>query len=156
MCVPNLEFQLLNPTTQVELFSLCVGDCTSIEKITWNIYYGYKNGSLNSIEWFQLNHNSLCFGSNTTNFTALDQLFVDNPQISYWKFEVVYSFPTTVSRSALNFIVNEPPANGSCSISPQNGTTSTVFQISCSDWLDDDGIKDYSVYSKMLLKVSLI
>ncbi|CAF1691071.1 unnamed protein product, partial [Adineta ricciae] len=67
MCVPNLEFQLLNPTTQIELFSLCIGDCTSIENITWNIYYGYKNGSLNSIEWFQLNHNSLSFGSNTTN-----------------------------------------------------------------------------------------
>ncbi|CAF1602837.1 unnamed protein product, partial [Adineta ricciae] len=101
-------------------------------------------------------HNSLSFGSNTTNFTALDQLFVDNPQISYWKFEAVYSFPTTISRSALNFIVNEPPVNGSCSISPQNGTTSTVFHISCSDWFDDDGIKDYSVYSWQSDRSSLL
>ncbi|CAF1492760.1 unnamed protein product [Adineta ricciae] len=98
----------------------------------------------------------LSFGSNTTNFTALDQLFVDNPQISYWKFEAVYSFPTTISRSALNFIVNEPPVNGSCSISPQNGTTSTVFHISCSDWFDDDGIKDYSVYSWQSDRSSLL
>ena len=43
--------------------------------------------------------------------------------------------------------MNQPPSNGSCSINPNNGTTSTMFTISCPNWYDDDGIQDYSVYS---------
>jgi hypothetical protein len=85
-------------------------------------------------------------GANTTNFTATNQLFLSNPPIHLWRFEVVYTFAITKSTSALNFIINQPPYNGSCSISPQNGTTSTLFTISCLDWFDEDGIKDYSFY----------
>jgi REJ domain-containing protein len=89
----------------------------------------------------------ICLGSNTTNFTSLNNLFLSNPFISYWRFEVVYSFSSETSSSALNFIINQPPQNGSCSISPQNGTTSTLFTISCSNWEDQDGIQEYSFYS---------
>ncbi len=86
-------------------------------------------------------------GSNTSNFTSTDDLFLSNPSINYWRFEVVYSFSTDKSSSALNFVINQPPQNGSCSISPLNGTTSTLFTISCSNWQDEDGIQDYSFYS---------
>jgi hypothetical protein len=55
MCVSNEEFQLVNPTTQVALFSLCLGICTSIQNIIWNIYQGYKNGSSSVIQWIQFN-----------------------------------------------------------------------------------------------------
>ena len=48
-----------------------------------------------------------------------------------------------MSVSALNFVINQPPSNGSCSISPLNGSTSTVFTVSCANWIDDDGIRDY-------------
>ena len=43
-------------------------------------------------------------------------------------------------------MINSPPRNGSCSISPSNGTTLTLFSVSCPDWFDEDGIKDYSLY----------
>jgi hypothetical protein len=43
--------------------------------------------------------------------------------------------------------MNQPPRNGSCLISPLSGTTSTLFTINCTDWIDEDGIKDYSFYS---------
>ena len=76
-----------------------------------------------------------------------NQLFIQNPTIQFWKFEVVYSFPNQTSTSALHFVLNQPPQNGSCSISPSNGTTTTLFLISCSNWSDEDGIKDYSLYS---------
>jgi hypothetical protein len=173
MCIPNLEFQLLNPTTQVALFSICVGTCTSIKNITWNIYQGYSNGSLNSVQWNRFNqlnqyeniwffgkslfhnHYSDCsrhLGTNTSNFTAINGLFLNNLQIEYWRFEVVYSFSSETSSSALNFVLNQPPINGSCSISPSNGTTSTLFEIFCSNWFDQDGIKDYSFYSEMFLR----
>ena len=65
----------------------------------------------------------------------------------YWRFEVAYSFAAGISSSALNFVVNQPPSNGSCSISPLQGTTSTLFTVSCSNWFDEDGIKDYALSS---------
>jgi hypothetical protein len=86
-------------------------------------------------------------GSNTANFTSTINLFLPNPSIEYWRFEVVYSFPLELSTSALNFIISQPPQNGSCSINPLNGTTSTLFTISCPNWEDQDGIQDYSFYS---------
>ena len=64
-----------------------------------------------------------------------------------WRFEVVFSFASETSSSALNFVINQPPTNGSCSISPLQGTTSTLFTVSCPDWVDDDGIKDYTLSS---------
>ncbi|CAF1261744.1 unnamed protein product [Adineta steineri] len=151
MCIPNLEFQLVNPTTQLALFSICLGTCTTLENITWNIYQGFSNGSFKGVQWNQFNQtnqyeNILFFGIHTSNFTAMKTLFIDNPQITYWRFEVVYSFSSTISTSALNFFINQPPVNGSCFINPLNGTTSTLFNISCPNWFDEDDIKDYSFY----------
>ena len=51
LCSPNLEFQLVNPTTQVALFSRCAGDCPTIQNITWNIYEGMMNSSSNFTQW---------------------------------------------------------------------------------------------------------
>ena len=51
LCVPNLEFQLVNPTTQVALFSVCNGNCTALQNITWNIYHGAINASSNFTQW---------------------------------------------------------------------------------------------------------
>jgi hypothetical protein len=83
---------------------------------------------------------------NTNNFTSTTDLFLQNSQIEYWRFEVIYSFDSGIGSSAINFVINPPPQNGSCSINPLNGTTSTLFTISCSNWFDQDGIKDYSFY----------
>ena len=87
-------------------------------------------------------------GSNSSNFTTTNQLFLANPTIAYWRFEVVYSLGSGSSSSALNFVINQPPSNGSCSISPQIGTTSTLFTVTCVNWQDADGVKDYSIYSR--------
>jgi hypothetical protein len=90
----------------------------------------------------------IIIGTNTSNFTALNQLFIDNPNVDYWRFEVVYIFTSEISSSSLSFIINHPPQNGSCSINPLNGTTSTLFTISCLDWFDEDEIIDYSLYGR--------
>jgi hypothetical protein len=169
MCISNGEFQLVNPTTQVALFTLCLGNCTTIQNITWNIYEGSMNFSSNVTEWILFNQInqyqniwffgkfhcciSLCIlsiilGDNTSNFTATNELFLTNSQINLWRFEVIYSFLLETSSSALNFIINQPPENGSCSINPLNGTTNTLFTISCLNWLDENGIEDYSLYSQ--------
>ncbi|CAF3969202.1 unnamed protein product, partial [Adineta steineri] len=79
--------------------------------------------------------------------TATNQLFLLNPQLHLWRFEVTYTFISETSVSSLNFIINQPPYNGSCSITPLNGTTTSLFDISCPDWFDEDGIRDYAVYA---------
>jgi hypothetical protein len=88
---------------------------------------------------------------NTTNLTVLNDLFMFNVNIYYWRFEVIYSFDIQSSTSALDFVINVPPANGSCSINPLNGTTNTMFTINCFNWFDSNGIKDYSFSSKYLI-----
>jgi hypothetical protein len=169
MCVSNLEFQRVNPTTQVALFSFCVGNCSTIQNITWNIYHGTTNLSSNFTQWTLFNQTTsyqdiwffgrtilllsnkkillIFLGTNTSNFTAINELFLINPEITLWRFEVVYTFSFETSWSSFNFVLNQPPCNGSCSISSFNGTTSTLFDISCPNWFDDDGIQDYSIYS---------
>lgn len=47
---------------------------------------------------------------------------------------------------AVRFVINSAPQNGTCSIDQNNGTTSTVFRLTCSNWIDTDGIKDYTFY----------
>ncbi|CAF1016276.1 unnamed protein product [Rotaria sordida] len=152
MCSPNLQYQYINPSTQIALFSVCTGNCRPISNIHWNIYEGSNDSLVAAIvEWTQFNHmnssRDLHFlGVNTTNFTAINTLFTKNPNISYWRFEVVYSFYNETSSSALDFMINQPPENGSCSIDPQNGTTTTLFTVNCTDWFDKDNISDYSFY----------
>ncbi|CAF4447034.1 unnamed protein product, partial [Adineta steineri] len=92
---------------------------------------------------------------NTSNLTVTDGLFLANAQINHWRFEVVYEFATEKSLSSLNFVTNLAPNYGLCSISPLSGTTSTLFDISCIDWVDDDAIKDWTVYG-MLKRIFLI
>ncbi|CAF1684497.1 unnamed protein product, partial [Adineta ricciae] len=41
------------------------------------------------------------------------------------------------------------PRDGFCSIDPKHGTVLTLFTINCSNWFDEDGIKDISVYGKV-------
>lgn len=55
MCAPELEYQRVNPTTQVALFSRCLDDCPSAENITWHVYHGTTNSSSNVTVWTVLN-----------------------------------------------------------------------------------------------------
>ena len=45
------------------------------------------------------------------------------------------------------FEINPKPSNGNCSIDPLSGTTNTLFYVICSNWYNEDNIKDYSLYS---------
>jgi hypothetical protein len=45
LLIPNSEYQLINPTTQLSLVARCEENCSSKQKpnISWNIYQGEKN-----------------------------------------------------------------------------------------------------------------
>ena len=55
MCSSKLQYQRVNPTTQVALYSLCLGTCTSIQSITWNVYQGVNNVSSSMVNWIPFN-----------------------------------------------------------------------------------------------------
>ena len=81
--------------------------------------------------------------------------FIDNPSVGLCRFQVTYHFASATSFRALNFVIHRSSYNGSCSIHPLNGTTSTVFTISSPDWFDEDGIKDYSLQGYITIMSSL-
>ena len=158
MCGSSGELQHINPTTQIALFSLCLENCIDLQSIEWNVYQGIYNSSSNTTQWLLFNQmisyeNIWFFGRRTANFTAANELFLNNPQIILWRFEVVYRFSGESSRSAMDFVTNQPPSDGSCLIDPRNGTTTTLFTVSCMNWFDENGIKDYSLYSVKIFHI---
>jgi len=57
----------------------------------------------------------------------------------------------------IELFVNTAPSGGTCTVSPLNGTSSeTQFTITCSDWTDTNGIKQYQFLRKLIfLNISL-
>ena len=158
MCTVSRDFQLVNPTTQVALFSRCIGNCTNVQNIQWNVYQGISNSSSNTTQWILFNQinfydNIWFFGRQNVNFTATNDLFLNNLQIDLWQFEVVYQFSSESGSSSMNFVTNKAPSNGSCVMDPQLGVTTTLFTVSCFNWFDENGIKDYSLYSMKIFDI---
>jgi hypothetical protein len=56
MCQLNEEFYYISSNTQLALFSLCSGNCSSVVNVTWNVYQGSIN-SLNEtfVQWTLFN-----------------------------------------------------------------------------------------------------
>ena len=56
LCIPNVEFQRVNPTTQVALYSLCdENNCGTVRNIKWNVYHGKLYSYANYTEWTLFN-----------------------------------------------------------------------------------------------------
>ena len=170
LCVPHAQFQRINPTTQIALISTCIGSCRSVRSVEWNIYQGTAVAS-NITVWTPFHRmylyderftfgtdpsfcpcllsGNVLSGRQTNRFTVAKNLILDHPEIIYWRFRVLYTLESGPSSSSMDFIINQSPFNGSCSIDPGGGTTRTLFSVSCLRWLDDDGIKDYTLYSTL-------
>jgi hypothetical protein len=51
MCIKQNQYQIINPTTQIALTSICIDNCSSTVNIKWNIYYGLVNLTNGFIQW---------------------------------------------------------------------------------------------------------
>jgi hypothetical protein len=87
-------------------------------------------------------------GLSNTELTVKKDLFQDFPSQNIWKVEMNVFFPIqNISGSAsVIFLVNFPPKNGSCIMNSNNGSTNSLFSISCLNWIDLDGNIDYFAY----------
>ena len=77
MCPSMNEYQMINPTTQLELTSFCITNCNfslSNTLIKWNIYYEMTNVSSSNItQWVLFNnltnyYNTWIFGKTKISF----------------------------------------------------------------------------------------
>ena len=106
------------------------------------------NSTTKSIQWilFENFENLWFYGRNTTSLTATNDLFRSYSNETHWKFEVIYSFETVSSSSAVNFEINQPLSYGSCRIEQHIGTINTLFNVNCSNWKFKENIKEYSLH----------
>jgi len=132
----------INRNTQLTLISTCFDDCANDLQITWEIYQGDGQGSWNKF------NSILSIDLNSPSLTLTKEFFDDdnNKQIVYWRFLVTYLIESKNYSNKFDLKINDQPHGGSCTIHPLNGTVDTTFTINCSNWIDDDGIKDYSFY----------
>ncbi|CAF1527747.1 unnamed protein product [Adineta ricciae] len=148
LCHSAVGYQLINPTRSISLSSTCLDSCPTVENITWNVYRESSEPCpqefFSSGLPFQYIRKISLLVTNTNHFTMVDDLFLEHSRL--WKFEVAYTLRTGRGLSAPYFLIDQCPFNGSCSITPNNGTITTSFTLSCSNWFDENEIKDYSLY----------
>ena len=162
-CLFHGQFYYINPRIQFSLFSICVGNCSSLETIQWNIYQGViinltvqwtRFSTISSSLFYgkcpfideRIDHRLVSLGLNRKNLTVLEEFFNQNSKILHWRFELIYFFRLTNSSTTLDIEINQSPKNGRCSIDPSNGTSLTLFTIDCFNWTDKDEIKDWTFY----------
>ena len=146
----------LNSNDQLDLIGSCLVGCTRNSSIyTYNLYMLNNNTN----QWIPFTNSSFYYQTDLTpnSFLTIRQnLFEDYPSQILWKVELVVNcvLPNNENvngSTSVLFYVNFPPKSGSCDINPKNGTTSTQFQIICTNWVDSNGaITKYSFYGKKI------
>ena len=87
--------------------------------------------------------------------TLMPSLFEKYSDTLNWKIElsleaITDHSGTSTGFSSLILLKNQVPRNGTCAISPTRGyAMDTLFNISCSNWVDPDGlIAKYEYFGK--------
>ena len=125
----------MNSNDQLDLEGSCLVGCTGN-----SIIYTYSLFKLVSGTWVPFTDGLYYFTSGSLNkdLTIIKNLFNDFSTQIIWKIQlnvdVVYSNQSYTGSTSMQIYVNYPPQPGICNINPTNGTTSTLFQLSCSGW----------------------
>jgi hypothetical protein len=138
----------INANDQLDLKGSCLSGCDKESNIfTFNLYMW----SSSTNQWISLTNNSYYFYTGLypqTDLTIKEELFEGFTSQTIWKVELNVYIPSnnTSGSTSILFQVNYPPRNGLCDINPKNGTTNTLFSISCWNWVDTDGHLDSFAY----------
>ena len=148
----------INSNDQLDLKGTCLSNCDGKGfNFQFNLYQMdpvFKN-------WTLFSNNSYFYQTGLSNdyLVIVKDLFRDFIDQVYWKVELNFELITftgeiLTASSSMIFYVNFSPTNGMCNISPITGTTSTLFTISCNNWIDKDGgVVSYSYYGKLIVKI---
>ena len=105
MCDPQMQFQRINPSTQVALFSRCTDNCSDLTSITWKIYRGSINSSVDNLtQWIPFNPTDQSFfGKSLLLVLALRHRL----SLSKERRRAISQRPTICSRRMLMFIAED-------------------------------------------------
>jgi hypothetical protein len=68
-----------------------------------------------------------------------------------------YSAGITAATASIALLVNQPPANGNCFVTPKSQSSSEYFNITCTNWVDTDGqVVRYEFYGKYFQEPSAL
>ena len=157
--------------------SICREGCQNVSTLTyqWNLFRFFKISPDDVQEkWVQFVNKTYVVGDDTAELTMASDLFKTNPDVFRWKIEfslvaiskqngkkktlnsflnkiTILKFFKGIANGASSLILqlNSIPYGGSCTVSPDNGTSvQTYFTFKCTDWLDNDGtIIKYTFYT---------
>jgi hypothetical protein len=158
-CKPFPAYQLINPSTQMMITSYCETGCQNVSTLTytWSLYRFFQISPDDVQEkWIQYVNTSYVKGTDTAELTMASAMFTTNPDVKRWKIEfglTAVSKQNGIANGASSLILqlNQIPYNGTCTVTPDNGTAlQTLFTFTCKDWLDKDGtIEKYVFYSSL-------
>jgi hypothetical protein len=125
------------------------------------VTYNYNLFSLNSStnQWEIFTRSEYFFTTGIDLLTLREEIFRDHASIIIWKIdlEVHISIRNVSGKSAMLFSVNFPPRLGNCTVNPENGTTKTLFEIKCANWIDKEGkVLNFAFYGKFISLIKLL
>ena len=137
-CRVNCEPKI-SPSVKLSIEAQCNGrQCCNISSYQWILYEHNPSATNNDTVWRKVQDLQLI----TT--TPLDSSSIVIKEDSLeggknYRLEVIVRTMDDQQRmSANNISTASPPTNGTCSITPSNGTSlKTDFNLSCSDWESD-------------------
>ena len=152
----------INANDQLDLKGSCLKGCNANDTIVYSYELSFLNNTTN--QWSLFTNNSYFYvtGKVLSDLTIKKELFSDFPTQIIWKINFIINdinllLIQTQASSSIIFYVNHPPLSGSCDINPKNGTTSTLFYIYCSKWVDSNGVSasNYVFYGEYFLNFHL-
>lgn len=150
LCSQISSGQLVNPSARLGLSAECTDGCTSPDrelKYQWELYYFQYRWNWRLVE----NITAYTKGHKTKYLAVMTNIFKDFYPATKFRAKVIIIDEKAVTRAeaAMNFIVNQAPINGSCSITPKEGRTGQdFFNLTCSNWSDDQKVAEYMFYAK--------
>ena len=153
----------INGNDQLDLKGSCLSGCMpdDIKKFSYSLF----TFDLLTNQWELFTNKTFFYqtGKTQSDLTITKDFFSVSSSQKTWK--IVLDLNATDSllkntrqaQTSFFIYVNQPPWSGTCDIEPKNGTTNTLFNISCSDWEDPDGILvvNYAFYGINLTNKNL-
>ncbi|XP_033630305.1 uncharacterized protein LOC117292387 [Asterias rubens] len=132
---------VVNPTDDFRLKAGCEGNCydTSYE---WQMEFFNSNNSLSTLTGWQ----DYATGELTNSLFINKDVFKIREDIRIYIFTLLLTSYGQQGKAHMMIALNEPPRDGTCTISPTDTTDVELVSIDCVGWEDSQGISSYEFY----------
>lgn len=144
----------VNANDRLDLSGMCLSGCDNNNNQL--LVYNFKLYMFVANQWTEFINTSYYFKSQN-DLAVKEELFQDFSSQIYWKIELSIFVPTrnTSGMASIVFYINFPPRFGSCDINLKNLSSNSLLSISCSNWIDLDGVLSSYAFYGLFLKIFL-